>query len=114
MTVAMVVSVVMAVVNGRQRVVAAGPPQHPQRHADHDDARGELEIGFELFAADPTPEVHPAERDDPDDEGVGDRRAKAEQDRLFHGPPGGDDERRHHRSRMTRLQAVERAEQDGA
>ena len=58
------------------------------------------------------PQVHAAERDHPNDQRVRQRRAESEQHGLHHGAAHRDDECGHHRLRVPRLEAVQRAEQD--
>src|SRR3546814_9572966 len=45
---------------------------------------------------------------------MGNRRRQSEQHSLPYGAPDSDDERRHHRLRMPRLETVQRAQQDRA
>ena len=96
----------------RAVLLAPRAPQHPERDADDQHGGGDLQIRLEALGVDALPQVHAAERDDPDDQRVRQRRAEAEQHGLLDGAAHGDDECGHHRLRVAGLEPVQRAEQD--
>ena len=95
-------------------LLAPGPPRHPERDADDEHRRRQLEVRLGRLATPFLAEILSAQRDHPDDRGVRERRRQPEQDRLRDRAPDRDDEGGHHRLRMAGLQAVQGAEQDGA
>ncbi len=90
------------------------PPGHPAGDADDEQAGNDLQIGLGALGRPFRSEIESAQRDDPDDRGVGKGGGEAKQDRLRHGSANGDDERRHHRLRVARLETVQRAEENRA
>jgi hypothetical protein len=95
-------------------LVLPGAERHPQRDGDDDHGGADLEVrlgrrGAPLAAIGEREQGH-----DPHDRGVGDRRRDRQQCGVPEGAADRDDERRHHRLRVARLEAVERPQQDGA
>ncbi len=94
-------------------VVAANAGEHPGGHADDDEAGGKLEPGFEAFDIELAGEVEADGREDPDDEGMGEGGAEAEQGGLGDGAADGDDEGGHHGLAVAGLESVEGTKEDG-
>jgi hypothetical protein len=109
----MVMMPVMMMVMVRGVHFAPGAKKHPDRQRKDHDRGDELQIGLHGFRI---PLVAKLERDrcqQPDQQRMGDGRGQPQQHGLRDGPADRDDERRHHRFRMSRLQAVQGAEKNG-
>ena len=101
----------VVVVRGRS-VVAADAGEHPGRHADDDQARGELKPGLQSFDIEFPGEMHANGRQHPNDEGMRKGSGEAEQGGLRDGAANGNDEGGHHRFAVAGLKPVERAKQN--
>ena len=90
-----------------------GAPEHPQRDGNDEHGRGELEVGFGGLGVEVLPQVHAADRHQPDHGGVRGSGRQAKQDGLTHRAANGHDEGRHHGLRVPGFQAMQGPEQDG-
>ena len=113
MPVMMVMAMVPFAVMVMMSLLLAQAHDCPDGHADDDEAADEEEIGLGLLDVPVRAVLEGEAGEDPDDEGVGERSAEAEQGGLPGGPTHGDDEGRHHGLRMAGFEPVQRAEQDG-
>ena len=107
-----VIAVRMAAPRGRV-MFAPVAPDHPQRDAENERARDDLEIGLAGLGAPARSEIEPRERDQPDDRGMRNRRCDSEHHGLRHGSANRDDEGRHHGLGVAGLQPMQGAEQNG-
>ena len=88
-------------------------PDHPQRDAENERSRRDLQIGLAGLRVPARSEIEPRERDQPDDRRMRNRRRDPEHHGLRHGSANGDDKGRHHGLGMAGLQPVQGAEQNG-
>ena len=86
--------------------VGAGAQEHPDRHADDHHGRQKHEVGLGLFGNQLIAELQRGGGQRPHDQRMRQRGAQAQQRCLCHGAPHGDDERRHHRLGVARLESV--------
>jgi len=110
----MLMMVVMFMAVPMTALVAPSAPKHPGGNADDEHGRGHLEIRLRGLGVPVAAEVEAGERDQPDDGGVGQRCRQPQQNGLRQRAADGHDEGGHHRLRMTGLQAMKSAKQDGA
>src|SRR5262245_57083914 len=95
-------------------LLAAGANDHPDGKGDDNEPGSNLEVGFGALRVPGLAKLERKRGQDPDDGGVRNGRGNAQQHRLGNRASDGNDERRHHGLGMTRLQAVQSAEQQGA
>ena len=87
--------------------------KHPRRQAENQPGGTQLQIRLHRFRVPLAAVMQRGGGEQPDEERVRNRRRQSRQHRLPDGAAHRDDERRHHRFGMARLQPVPRAGQDG-
>ena len=113
-TLGFVVTMVMIMsMTDANSLILPRPPDHPKSNGQHDHSRCDLEIRFDGFGIPLLPKIKTTKRDQPDDQGVRQRRRQTKEHGLPNRAANGDDESGHHRLGVPRLQAMQGSKENG-